>query len=1015
MLARYIGSGTAGILFIVPLLIAAPFLSLSEGSGTRDVTVALSGDVVDEFASVIAGVTVIAMLRGTILLNYTSTNSTGRFVMNIEIPSGPSAVLLVFQKDGYFESHNEVTVDGGPNDVGNQQMFLRPTEDKQVSGTIRNTDGAPVANAQITLEYKGEEGRHEYNEVTGSGGGFSIMVFPGNYNLKVELEGVTLHEEDLKVEDGVGNIELTIEVPILPPLSSTLQGYVIDGISPIEGVYVSVRDIDLSIGKYAITGPDGHFQMDIWPGNIMITTMAEGYGSHHDLIEISQEANIWRNISIREKDIWVNGTVSDIDASPLYNITVQFIMEHAFLRSNTVLTDEHGVFSINIPRGEGYLVAMEDDPFEPKDHDLYFSDLMDLTDNIEVDITMNPPKMNSGQIIMMFDGWTSLEAGSSMRLPMNSSKAVRAFIDSMMGNCDLVVSAEEGEMFSKLLLEGEGDLNEGPFGNSTRENMTINGYHFDLVPDSLEHVLMNLSGPIQSASEMELQLGSEYMMNGTLEEDTMSIDLRINSSYKEGQEGIRMYLPIPSGWMYSDHTETVHEITVDNDLFMMIPGEDPDEGDDIDWEFVIISFVNDTFSVEIEAPDPINEGEEITLNATFIDHVPENSRTYSWDTGFEVVNTLSPYLNYTFLENGTYDITLTMVDGHGREFNAFRQVEVMNKDPSVNIMVIGGTNRTFYEGDVIEVEINISDVDADPLHFQWGVQGEWMEDQADSVENRTIEVLIPDDGIVTVQVKVMDDDGGYTFDNITINSLNVAPNLTANLVGLDEFGQLPQGAWMRFNITTFDVPFDTVTVEWQWPELASIETELNGSNLNIRFLDPGDHIIVVRIFDEDGGKVTGNWTIQVVEDIDFDNDEDGMPRWWEVLNTLDDGDPSDASEDPDLDGLTNLQEFLNGTDPERIDTDGDGMPDRFEIDTIGLDPKDDDSDGDLDLDGVSNLYEYLNGSDPTDPNDPKGSGDDHQDNIGLFIILIMTGILLALGTIVLMLAGRRQHSLDHEE
>lgn len=42
-------------------------------------------------------------------------------------------------------------------------------------------------------------------------------------------------------------------------------------------------------------------------------------------------------------------------------------------------------------------------------------------------------------------------------------------------------------------------------------------------------------------------------------------------------------------------------------------------------------------------------------------------------------------------------------------------------------------------------------------------------------------------------------------------------------------------------------------------------------------------------------------------------------------------DPAFPSEDPDHDGLTNLQEFQNGTDPNNPDTDGDGLTDGQEV------------------------------------------------------------------------------------
>lgn len=69
----------------------------------------------------------------------------------------------------------------------------------------------------------------------------------------------------------------------------------------------------------------------------------------------------------------------------------------------------------------------------------------------------------------------------------------------------------------------------------------------------------------------------------------------------------------------------------------------------------------------------------------------------------------------------------------------------------------------------------------------------------------------------------------------------------------------------------------------------------------------------------------------------LDSDDDGMPDWWEILHGLDPFDPSDAHEDLDGDGLTNLEEYLLGTDPNNSDTDGDGVPDGEEV-ALGLDP-----------------------------------------------------------------------------
>ncbi len=93
-----------------------------------------------------------------------------------------------------------------------------------------------------------------------------------------------------------------------------------------------------------------------------------------------------------------------------------------------------------------------------------------------------------------------------------------------------------------------------------------------------------------------------------------------------------------------------------------------------------------------------------------------------------------------------------------------------------------------------------------------------------------------------------------------------------------------------------------------------------------------------------------------------DTDGDGLPDAWELAHGTD---PlaNDASADPDQDGLTNLQEWQHGTNPFSTDTDDDWMPDTWEIDH-GLDPAADDADLDPDGDSLSNLEEYQAGLDP---------------------------------------------------
>ncbi len=131
-----------------------------------------------------------------------------------------------------------------------------------------------------------------------------------------------------------------------------------------------------------------------------------------------------------------------------------------------------------------------------------------------------------------------------------------------------------------------------------------------------------------------------------------------------------------------------------------------------------------------------------------------------------------------------------------------------------------------------------------------------------------------------------------------------------------------------------------------------------------------------------GDDSVGLHAIQIVN-ATADTDGDGLPDWWEFRYRLKPNLASDATLNPDDDGLTNAQEFARNTDPWLADTDGDGLSDGVETGTgiwvsatnTGTNPLHADSDGD----GLSDGREAGAVPNPTNPNLADTDGDGRSD------------------------------------
>lgn len=134
-------------------------------------------------------------------------------------------------------------------------------------------------------------------------------------------------------------------------------------------------------------------------------------------------------------------------------------------------------------------------------------------------------------------------------------------------------------------------------------------------------------------------------------------------------------------------------------------------------------------------------------------------------------------------------------------------------------------------------------------------------------------------------------------------------------------GETHHGPWRGCDPSTYIVekpfPAPAVTVH-SAPD--ALKRVLEGAGATLPRRDSVDARVVADVRNGTGDYISdpsevGGWPAFSSGTALPDTDHDGMPDRWEVQYRLNPNDPSDGAADRDGDGYTNVEEYLNGTDP----------------------------------------------------------------------------------------------------
>ena len=148
---------------------------------------------------------------------------------------------------------------------------------RHVSGTVRSTDGTPVADATVTLS----DGSSSVSGTTGSDGSFDVKApSDGTWTLAATADGyLDSTVGSIVIGDGQTRVWGGLDVR-LDPSSAVVSGTVTDADGkPVAGVEVSVTD---SKGTTTLsTGSDGTWSTVVRAGRVSVSypRMPDGYGA----------------------------------------------------------------------------------------------------------------------------------------------------------------------------------------------------------------------------------------------------------------------------------------------------------------------------------------------------------------------------------------------------------------------------------------------------------------------------------------------------------------------------------------------------------------------------------------------------------------------------------------------------------------------------------------------------------------------------------------------------------------
>lgn len=294
----------------------------------------LEGVVTDLRARPIADATVVACDQ------VATTDSDGRF--SIRAPAGIGLRRIVAYAEGY--AVRAVTLEY-PARGETRSTELRLETENRVQGVVRDSDGRPIAGAEVYSSMNPTA-----KVLTDESGAYSLgHLEPGQWGHFVDARKAGYLQESVSIRDDPAG--MTCDIVLVE--GRAVNGRVVDeGGAPLHGARITAREEDGHDSFHAATDPNGRFELLVSPETLTLSTSFAGLAADDRALDASPAAELAPLEIVLSRGHFVGGRVTDERGVPVAGASLAFERGQNHRVGEIAQTDAVGRFrATGLPAG----------------------------------------------------------------------------------------------------------------------------------------------------------------------------------------------------------------------------------------------------------------------------------------------------------------------------------------------------------------------------------------------------------------------------------------------------------------------------------------------------------------------------------------------------------------------------------------------------------------------------------------------------------------------------------------